>query len=112
MKANDLIKGKWYKRNYYGTNTMYFLFREIIGNHIYAGMNPDIEEVYITADDTNTKISVWKLYYSSVLISNTRESDYEEVDYCDIMKMIPDNHPMKKIYIRKQKIKSLLGIWK
>lgn len=115
MKANELVKGKWYKST--GTHkhfdTIYFLFREMKSNEIFAGMNPDIEEVYITIEN-NSDISVWKLFYNYPIIRYRLDCEYEEayfeeVDYSDIMKMIPDNHPYKKVYLRKQKIKSLLN---
>lgn len=109
MKANELVKGKWYTSA--GTHkhfdTIYFLFREMKSNEIFAGLNPNNDEFFINVINGIPKAYILH-YYSSLYIGE--KIDIKGITYDEVISYLPDDNLDKITYLRKQRIKSLL--WK
>ena len=110
MKADELIKEKWYRNNFFEScdDFVIFKFRELINNKIYVGLkNTDTnKEFFINV--INGFPSVMDLYtYNSIYIGDI--IDIKEINNDDVMDYLNNNHPVKIIYLRKKKIKSLLN---
>lgn len=97
-------KGNWYRlRNIYH-EFYYFEFREMIGKQIYVGDKYDFhicERYNIIQTFKSHSNLIFRTYYPY--------DEYVEIDFSEIINLLPDDYPDKIVYLRKKKIKILLG---
>lgn len=92
MKASELIKGKYYKFNYYGIEYQFKLYLKIRNKlfldgswYIRDGIYRNIEYLY------------------------DKESNFKEINFENIINLLPLDHP-ERIAFRKQRIKKILVV--
>ena len=112
MNAEDLIVGSYYKIKLLNgiPHCHYFKLREISGNKIYADKNMGFT-IYVNGNDNGIHVCDFKYYEDDTVYDyfNVSKSIYEEVEYSDIIDLLPSDNLYKIIYLRKQRIKILLN---
>lgn len=103
-KKDDFIKGHWYKFSTHNIGlTFYFIFGKRENDNIY------IDNDYYLVVFSDGEYGLRYTQLRSIITSCVDSYHYEEVDYKEIVQMMPDDEPIKIAYMRKKKIKNLLN---
>lgn len=100
MRAEELIKGKYYKTYNIYNEIFYFCFEKIQYNEIHS------YNFFIAPD---AKLPYHKLPDELCGIEYFENKISHEVDISEVVKYLPVGHP-DRIRFRKQRIKNLLSI--